>query len=669
MRFELSGAKTLTRTDNEGPFTLYGTSGEGLPEGSYTLQATAYPETDGGGTTLGNLSISFTIGEENEDDEEEEEETTPLSAAFAESSFASTAHTGTDDRPQIVVTFSKAVTTIAASTPSATVTGATVASVSAHTEDGLNNAWIFILDPNGNEDVTFSLVAGTTCDAGGICTEDGTTLTEVPTPRTLPGPSGDDDDETTATETGLTAMFSTMPSEHAGPGERFTFELTFSEKPKVGYRKLRDDAFSITGGHVRKAKRLQKGSNVGWQITVEPTGWGDIALSLPGGRACTTTGAVCTGDNRMLSNSPSATVQGPAGLSVADANAHENTDTALDFAVTLDRASTLTVTVDNAMSNGTATAGADYTSTSGTLTFAPGDTVKTVSVPILDDVVNEGNETMTASLSNASNARIVDGTATGTINKSDPLQKAWIARFGRTVASEVVEGITDRLATQGARSEVRVAGVTLERNGTTWAEKPIEDGDEPVDALEGEHTLSARELLMQSAFRLQSEADGPGGASRTAWGRFSIASFEGETEGVKLSGDVTTGLLGADVGADDWIAGIALSAAKGDGPFSLTSDRPSSRKSGTVDSSLTSVHPYGQIEVTERVALWAVGGYGSGEMTIAEEGGTPIKTDIDMTMAAVGVRGNVLEAGRNGPRELDSVVSEIFLGFQAAKSR
>ena len=113
---------------------------------------------------------------------------------------------------------------------------------------------------------------------------------------------------------------------------------------------------------------------------------------------------------------------------------------------------------------------------------------------------------------------------------------------------------------------------------------------------------------------------------------------------MKLSGDVTTGLLGADVGTDDWIAGSALSAAKGDGPFTLTSDQASNRKSGTVDGTLTSVHPYAQVNVTDRVAVWGIGGYGSGEMTIAEEGGKPIKTDIDMKMAAVGVRGEVVDA-------------------------
>ena len=82
------------------------------------------------------------------------------------------------------------------------------------------------------------------------------------------------------------------------------------------------------------------------------------------------------------------------------------------------------------------------------------------------------DETMTLTLSNASNARITDGTATGTIENSDPLQQAWIARFGRTVASEVVNGITDRLASPRGGSHIRIGGISLEQSGSTWTETP-----------------------------------------------------------------------------------------------------------------------------------------------------------------------------------------------------
>ena len=564
-----------------------------------------------------------------------------LSATFPASRFASTVHKGASDRPQVVVAFSEAVNTIAANTSSAVVTGGSVNAVYAHTEAGLSNAWIFFLTPDGNGDVTFTLSAGAACDSGGICTAGATALTQVPAPRTLTGPGGD---EGGTTSTDLTAAFSAMPSEHAGPGERFVFELSFSESPhNLSYVTVRDHSFTVSGGIVRKAQRLERPSNIRWRITVEPFGWGDVSLTLPGGRACTATGAICATEQRRLSNSPSASVQGPPGLSVADAHADENTDATIDFAVTLNRASTMTVSVDYATSNGTASAGSDYTSTSDTLTFAPGDIAKTVSVPILNDAIDDGDETMTLTLSNASNARIADGTATGTINNSDPLQQAWIARFGRTVAIEVVDGITDRLRSNRRKSEVRIAGVTLEQSGSAWTEKPIEDSEERVDALEHDRTISTGELLMQSAFRLRSASEEPAGTAWTAWGRFSSASFEGETDGVRLSGDVTTGLLGADVGTDQWIAGMALSAAKGDGPFSLTNDMASNRAGGTVDSTLTSVHPYAQIGLTDRVALWGIGGYGAGDMTIAQDGDSPIKTDIDMMMAAFGARGDVLE--------------------------
>ena len=66
-------------------------------------------------------------------------------------------------------------------------------------------------------------------------------------------------------------------------------------------------------------------------------------------------------------------------LAVADAEATEGEDPSLDFVVTLAPAAEWTVTVDYATHAGTARAGADYTHTSGALTFAPGETAKTVS--------------------------------------------------------------------------------------------------------------------------------------------------------------------------------------------------------------------------------------------------------------------------------------------------
>jgi uncharacterized repeat protein (TIGR01451 family) len=94
--------------------------------------------------------------------------------------------------------------------------------------------------------------------------------------------------------------------------------------------------------------------------------------------------------------------------------------TPANFTVTLSTASTLTVMVNYATADGTATAGADYTAVSGTLTFAPGETTKTINVPIINDTLDEANETYFVNLSNASNGTILDSQGQGTINDNDP---------------------------------------------------------------------------------------------------------------------------------------------------------------------------------------------------------------------------------------------------------
>ena len=73
----------------------------------------------------------------------------------------------------------------------------------------------------------------------------------------------------------------------------------------------------------------------------------------------------------------------------------------VDFAVTLSPAASEEVTVRYATRDGTARKGEDYRRTRGTLTFAPGETERTVSVPVIDDAVDEGEETFTLRLSRA----------------------------------------------------------------------------------------------------------------------------------------------------------------------------------------------------------------------------------------------------------------------------
>lgn len=106
-------------------------------------------------------------------------------------------------------------------------------------------------------------------------------------------------------------------------------------------------------------------------------------------------------------------------LSIADATTTDESAASTNLTVSLSAASAKSITVDYATSNGTATAGADYTATSGTLTFAAGETSKTIAVAVLADSTFEGDESVTVTISNASNASISDATATLTITEDD----------------------------------------------------------------------------------------------------------------------------------------------------------------------------------------------------------------------------------------------------------
>ncbi|MFL6864142.1 MAG: Calx-beta domain-containing protein, partial [Allosphingosinicella sp.] len=108
-------------------------------------------------------------------------------------------------------------------------------------------------------------------------------------------------------------------------------------------------------------------------------------------------------------------------VSVGDATVVEGNGgvSYLVFTVSLNKAWTDAVTIDYATSNGTATAGADYLAIGGSLSFAAGETSKTVSVPVIGDHVAELAETVNLTLSNVSGATIADGGAVGTITDDD----------------------------------------------------------------------------------------------------------------------------------------------------------------------------------------------------------------------------------------------------------
>ena len=112
----------------------------------------------------------------------------------------------------------------------------------------------------------------------------------------------------------------------------------------------------------------------------------------------------------------------PAKLSVGDATVLEgNVGTTIAAVVaSLDAPASKTVTVNYATANGTAVSGADYQATSGTLTFARGETRKTILIPVSGDRVREPNEMLVVNLSGAQGAKIADGKGAVTITDDEP---------------------------------------------------------------------------------------------------------------------------------------------------------------------------------------------------------------------------------------------------------
>ena len=216
-----------------------------------------------------------------------------------------------------------------------------------------------------------------------------------------------------------------------------------------------------------------------------------FTVRLSGATGATLTDGVATGTILDDDDRPS--------LRIGDARVTEG-GTA-EFTVTLSSSSEVPVTVSYETIDGTATAGADYMTTSGTLSFTPGQTTKRVEVQTLPDIDQEGTESFTVRLSGATGATLTDGVATGTILDDDDrpggtvpdleIQDAEVteggtAAFTVTLSSSSEVPVTvsyetiDGTATAGADYTTTSGMLTFEVNGdrTQRVEVPTLEDDE-----------------------------------------------------------------------------------------------------------------------------------------------------------------------------------------------
>ena len=235
--------------------------------------------------------------------------------------------------------------------------------------------------------------------------------------------------------------------------------------------------------------------------------------------------------------------------------------------------------------------------------------------------------------------------------------QAWLPRFGRSVAQQVVERVSRRLQQRPQPGlEVSVAGEQLTNRG------PWEEEQGIMAKLLGFETVSEGQLVEGTEFAFspsqphgEADADGEGvedgngegngsgdGEGLAFWGAGDLSSFNGQQDTISLSGDVTTALVGADWQRQRWQAGAALAHSWGSGSYEESS------REGRLNANLMGLFPYGRYALNPKLTLWGVVGHGWGRLSLLPEDGEQQSTAIQMSMGAVGLDGLLLDGGGSG---------------------
>ena len=226
------------------------------------------------------------------------------------------------------------------------------------------------------------------------------------------------------------------------------------------------------------------------------------------------------------------------------------------------------------------------------------------------------------------------------------LTTPWLARFGRTVTSQAVTGVTARLSaarTPGLTGTV--AGLALDRVGeeaaSTQATTRLALAPSDPRLNPGGQQLNLRDILAGSAFALTSDPSATGG-SYALWGQGAWTRFAGQAGAQDVEGNVLSGTLGVDWAQGAWVLGVAVSHTQGDGDAAQTTAQ------GDLASSLTLVTPYVGVDVTEHLSLWGTMGYGRGTVGLTRPTASEVETDLSLFLVAGGVRERLLEPAPTG---------------------
>ena len=148
-------------------------------------------------------------------------------------------------------------------------------------------------------------------------------------------------------------------------------------------------------------------------------------------------------------------------------------------------------------------------------------------------------------------------------------------------------------------------------------------------------------MLLGSSFSVTAGADGKGFVS--LWSRAAVTRFDGREGALALDGEVTSAMLGTDWSQGPWTAGLLASHSLGEGGYG--GGEGGAAGSGTIEATLTGLYPWLRHALSDRLEAWGMAGYGEGRLTLKPGEAPAIRTDLGLSMAAAGLRGEILDGG------------------------
>ena len=462
-------------------------------------------------------------------------------------------------------------------------------------------------------------------------------------------------------------------------GDPATFTVTATPAPAapltVALTVTQSGDFAASGQTGTRQVTIPTGGSIAFEVATvndgadEPDGSVTATLAAGAGYAVAAspddTASVAVADDDVA-----AVPEGPS-LSVNDVEVKEGPYRRVEFTVTLSEASDRYVSFSWRVRESdpvSAKRGVDFWA-STQKNFAgirPGQTEYRIrAAMVIDDSHDEDPETFEIVLSDAHGAAIADGLGVATIVNDDPMPAAWLSRFGRTVAQQALDGISDRMAAERTPGVTGTLAGHMDLASLSGFSSPGSDGSGDGDIVDGNglvtgnghgwrmketgwgfenshgrglkdsyswstREMTLREAVMGSSFTATGREDAMGG-SLSFWGRGGGSSFDGREGTFSLDGDASTAMLGADYARDGWLLGLALLQSDGEGGYAdagtgtVRCPQPldgDGRRvlcggavregDGRVESTLTAAVPYGSLRMSDRVGLWGAFGHGAG---------------------------------------------------------